>query len=469
MKLTKSDFLLYLEAPLHLWADKNSKLEKTTSAFEINLMDQGYEVEKLAKEYLEKFVVRKSEDEKLLWQESFSDKQYAIRTDALVHKPGTDSYDLYEIKSGTNIKPENYYDVAFQFLILNKQIKIDNIFLLHLNRDYVRYSQLDLEHLFLAEDITDKVYELKMEVDTKRKEALSVSQSETSDGIEHCYKPQTCPCPELCHPNLPMFSIYDIPRITKKKKIQLLEMGIYEAKNIPDSFPLTPKQCLIVNLAKTNQEHIEHEAIRHEVERLSYPLYFLDYETYNAAIPLFDGYHPQQQMVFQYSLHKMESEDGDIKHTEHLSITQEEPSKSLLEQLSNELGELGTVFVWSKGFEMTRNKEMALIHPEYADFLSALNQRIYDLADFIKLAYYLHPDFKGSWSIKNVLPVMVPELSYQDMQIGKGDQAMMAWWEIVSGKMPAAAAEKTREALLKYCELDTWAMVKIWKSLQRKQ
>lgn len=469
MTITKSDFLLFLEAPLHLWAKKHNKISKSPSAFEINLMDQGYEVEKLANEYLEKFVVRKSEDEKLLWQASFLDKHYAVRTDALVHKPETDSYDLYEIKSGTKIKSENYYDVAFQLLALNKQIKIDHIFLLHLNSDYVRYSRLNLEHLFLAEDITEKVHDLKMEVDIKRKEALSVIQCETSEVIEHCYKPQACPCLELCHPDLPMFSIYDIPRISRKKKIQLLEMGIYEAKNIPDSFPLNPKQRQIVKLAKTNQEYIDHKAICHEIEHLSYPLYFLDYETYNAAIPLFDGYHPQQQMVFQYSLHKIESEDGDIKHTEHLSITQEEPSKSLLEQLSNDLGDVGTIFVWFKPFEMTRNKEMAVIHPEYADFLLSLNERIYDLGDFIKLGYYLHPDFKGSWSIKNVLPVMVPELSYQDMQIGKGDQAMMAWWEMVSGKMPAAELEKTREALLKYCELDTWAMVKIWESLQQKQ
>ena len=109
---------------------------------------------------------------------------------------------------------------------------------------------------------------------------------------------------------------------------------------------------------------------------------------------------------------------------------------------------------------------MAIIHPEYANFLTDLNNRIYDLGDLINFGFYLHPDFKGSWSIKNVLPVMVPELSYKEMAIGKGDVAMMAWWNMVNDNMPVDEVEKTKESLLKYCELDTWAMVRILEKLQ---
>jgi hypothetical protein len=114
---------------------------------------------------------------------------------------------------------------------------------------------------------------------------------------------------------------------------------------------------------------------------------------------------------------------------------------------------------------MTRNKELAIIHPEYADYLEDLNDRIYDLGDFINFGFYLHPKFKGSWSIKNVLPVMVPELSYAEMEIGKGDQAMMAWWELINDRLSMDDAEKTKTALLEYCKLDTLAMVKIWEKL----
>lgn len=108
---------------------------------------------------------------------------------------------------------------------------------------------------------------------------------------------------------------------------------------------------------------------------------------------------------------------------------------------------------------------MSTIQLEYADFLEDLNGCIFDLRDFINFGFYLHPEFKGSWSIKNVLPVMVPELCYDEMEIGKGDQAMMAWWELINDMLSMVDAEKTKTALLAYCKLDTLAMVKIYQKL----
>ncbi len=464
MLLTKSDFLLFLDSPRHLWADKHGLIDKTPSVFDINVMNQGYEVEALAKEYLEKFVLKP--DENLIFQKTFTDKQFTARTDILIHKSATDSYDLYEVKSGTNVKKENIYDVTYQFLIVNKQIKIDRVFILHLNSEYIRYSRLNLAELFVAEDVTQKVHELKEEADIQREFALNVASERSPEDIRPlCLNPKTCPCPNICHPGLPEVSIFDIPKLSKKKKIELINQGARDIRDVPPTFPLNAKQRLIVDVAQSNKELINQEAIRKEFQHFVFPLYFLDYESYLAAIPMFDGYKPQQQMVFQYSLHKMESLNGEIRHTEHLAITKDDPSKSLVKQLREDIGDTGTVFVWFKPFEMTRNKELAIIYPEYADFLTNLNEQIYDLGDFINFGFYLHPDFKGSWSIKCVLPVMVPELSYKEMEIGKGDQAMMAWWEIINNNLSKAEVEKTQKALLKYCELDTWAMVRIYQKL----
>ncbi len=463
MQLTKSDFLLFLEAPRHLWAEKHDLIDKTPSRFEINVMKQGYEVEALAKEYLEKFFLKPEEN--LVFQKSFTDRQFTVRTDILIQKPATDSYDLYEVKSGTSVKKENIYDVTFQFLILNKLIKIDNIFILHLNSEYIRYSTLNLVELFIAEDVTQKVLELKNEVDKLREIALETALKPSQEGIQPCLNPKCCPCPDICHRGLPEVSIFDIPKLSKKKKTELLSQGVIDIKDVPKSFPLNQKQRQIVDIAQTNQELIKREAIHKEFQHFTFPLYFLDYETYLSAIPMYDGYKPQQQMVFQYSLHKMESLNGDTRHTEHLAITKDDPSTSLIKQLREDIGDTGTIFVWFKPFEMTRNKELAIIHPEFAAFLEDLNDRIYDLGDFINFGFYLHPKFKGSWSIKNVLPVMVPELSYDEMEIGKGDQAMMAWWELINDMLSTDDAEKTKTALLEYCKLDTWAMVKIWEKL----
>lgn len=461
--LTKSDFLLFLEAPRHLWAEKHDLIDQTPSPFEINVMKQGYEVEALAKEYLEKFVLKPEEN--LIFQKTFKDRQFTVRTDILVHKSSTDSYDLYEVKSGTSVKKENIYDVTYQYLIVNEQIKLDRIFILHLNSEYIRYSNLNLAELFIAEDVTQKVLELNDEVDKLRDIALETAHKPSQEGIQPCLNPKSCPCPDICHSGLPEYSIFDIPRLSKKKKTELISQGILDIREVSKSFPLNQKQRLIVDVAQSNQERINREAIQKEFQHFTFPLYFLDYETFLSAIPMYDGYKPQQQMVFQYSLHKMESLNGDTRHTEHLAISKDDPSKSLIKQLRQDIGDTGTVFVWFKPFEMTRNKELAIIHPEYADFLEDLNDRIYDLGDFINFGFYLHPKFKGSWSIKNVLPVMVPELNYDEMEIGKGDQAMMAWWELINDKLSADDAEKTKTALLEYCKLDTFAMVKIWNKL----
>ena len=462
VSLTKSDFLLYLDAPLHLWAKKHDRIEKSLSDFEIHIMKQGYQVEKLAKEYIDAVIINHSKDEALHWQKTYSHQNYTLRADALVYKPHTDSYDLYEIKSGTGVKRENYFDAAYQYLVLSKEHKMDRLFILHLNKEYVREGQLDIAQLFIAEDVTQKALEFADQIRAVLPVAWNTAGCASMDGIPHCYKPNTCPCPSLCHPHLPDYSIYDIPYIRENKKIQLLEQGILDIKDVPADFPLNDKQHLIIEVARTNKEHIDRKAIQAEFQNFVYPLYFLDYETCIIAIPKFDGYHPQQQVVFQYSLHKMDSPDGEVIHSEHLAVTKDDPSISLLPQLRGDIGDTGTIFVWNKSFEMGRHKELAVIHPKYADFLLNLNERIYDLADFVKNGWYLHPQFKGSWSIKNVLPVMVPELSYEDLQIGAGDQAMVAWWDMVNGNIPADEVEKTKDALLKYCKLDTRAMVKIW-------
>jgi hypothetical protein len=463
--LSKTDFLLYLECPMHLWAKVHGQSDLTPSPMTQSLFRQGYEVEQLALEYLREFVIRPSAGKRISSQETFSDVPFAARVDALVHVPATDCYDLYEIKSSTSVDKEHYWDCAFQYLVLKQYLRIEHVFLLHLNREYILGDHLDMEQLFVAEDVTGKVQEYAESAKDERQKALQVALHEESHGIEHCYSPKNCPCPQLCHPSLPDFSIYDIAGLQKPKKQALERMGIFEAAKVPPTFKLNENQRQIVHMAQHGMPLVDQDGIRNALAQLSFPLYFLDYETFNAAIPMYVGYHPQQQMVFQYSLHRLDALGGILTHTEHVCTDRKEPSLGLLDKLSHEVGSCGTVLVWNKLFEMTRNSEMAEIHPEYQPSLEDMNSRIYDLADFVKKGLYLHPGFRGSWSIKNVLPVMVPGLSYENMEIGEGGQASEAWWQMVYGDAPLEEKERTRQALLKYCELDTLAMVKIYERL----
>jgi hypothetical protein len=267
VSLTKSDFLLYLDAPLHLWAKKHDSIEKSPSDFEIHIMNQGYQVEKLAKEYIHAVIINHSKDEILHWQKTYSHQNYTLRADALVYKPHTESYDLYEIKSGTGVKRENYFDIAYQYLLLSEEHKMDRLFIFHLNKEYVREGQLDIARLFVAEDVTQKALEFTGQVKAVLPLAWDTAGSACMENIPHCYKPGDCPCPSLCHPNLPDYSIYDIPYIRENKKIQLLDLGIHDIKDVPADFPLNDKQRLIIKVACTNKEHIDRKAIQAEFQR----------------------------------------------------------------------------------------------------------------------------------------------------------------------------------------------------------
>jgi hypothetical protein len=461
--ILKSDFLLYCEAPRHLWAKKHEMIEQKISDFEQHLIDDGSTVEALAFEYLSTIFIPQHSGDQLLWQQTYSDGSYVARMDALVHQVSSDSYDLYEIKSSSGVDKENVYDLTFQAIILEKHISVDHFYVLHLNKGYDRSGELDLSALFTAEDVSDIANALKQEVVLLREEALRVAQLNDYKEVEGCLSPKDCPCLKICHPGLPEFSIYDIPYLSKPNKRDLLAQGILEAKDIPLTYGLNKKQRLVAERARTNTEHIDRDSLQAEFDRLQYPLWFLDYETCMSAIPQYDGYHPQQQIVFQYSLHCLERPGGALKHFGHIAIAAGDPALSLLKHLSKDLGSSGTVIVWNKTFEMTMNKGMAKLHPEYAEFLEDVNARIYDLGDIVNLGYYLHPGFKGSWSIKYVLPVMVKEMTYEGMEINEGTQASMAWWNITFGNLEEMEKEILIENLEKYCELDTQAMVEISK------
>lgn len=459
--ISKSDFLTYLDAPMHLWAQKNGALETDLSPLQVLMMNQGYIVEKLARVYLIQKVNFSESIMTLDWQKEFQSGPYLVRTDALIYPERTGVCDLYEVKSGTSVSKDHIVDAAFQFAVLSNHLQLGRIFILHLNKEYIRRGDLDISRLFLADDITEKVQEILPEIEKEMAQVLEIACAGSSADIAGCYKPNDCPCPALCHPGLPDGSIYEVPGLRENKKVELLEMGVSLIEQIPPDFPLSEKQRKMVDVADSGKPYADPAAIARQCAQFQYPYYFLDYESCISAIPLFDGYHPQQQIVFQYSLHRVDASGAEPVHTEFVDLEDRDPATLLLPQLMREIGDSGTVFVWNKAFEMTRHKEMAVIHPAYAEFLTRLNERIYDLADFIKNGWYLHPDFRGRWSLKNILPVMVPALSYQSLQIHNGSMASAAWWDVTQRDDLALDREVFKENLSQYCELDTLAMVRI--------
>jgi hypothetical protein len=430
-----------------------------------HLMDQGYEVEGLAMEYVKKYLLDEygvSKDS-LLMQPTQIDDVYEARTDILI-KRKDGKWDMYEVKSSSKVKKEHIYDATFQYLVFSKKYEIGNVYILHLNKEYVRDGDIYLPDLFIAEDITGDVEKLKEEVLQKREKAYQISELDDYTESIACIRPKECPCPSLCHPNLPNYSIYDINRITGNEgSVRMLEgMGVLDVMDVPKGFELSEKQRFQVDVAQSGEVYVDKEGIRDMFEELVYPLYFLDYETFNPAIPLFDGYSPFDHITFQYSLHVLD-ESGKLDHFEYLHTERTDPIPHLLDSLREHIKDEGSIVVWNMGFEGGRNRRMGEIYTEYMDFCEGMNERLFDLMDVFRNQLYDDPKFRGSYSIKSVLPVLVPELSYESLGIHNGAMAMASWNDLVfNGKED----KNIKNDLLKYCELDTLAMVRVWEELE---
>ncbi len=465
--ITKTDFLQYLDTPAHLWASKHGQIEKAPSPIEQHRMEQGQEIEGLAREYIQEYLLQVT-DAELAHEKTFVDGNFQARVDTAAYYPAEEVIDIYEIKSSSSVKKEDKYDVAFQRVVCEASETVRDVFIVHLNKEYIRQGELDLAKLFVVAKMNDSIEELREEVLVAREEAWQVASRDTSEGIQTCVKPDDCPCPTICHGELPEHSIYGVPRLNQNKKRELRADGILAIQDIPDGYPLSGYQSQIVEVVKDGEPFSDIPAIINELAKLEYPLNFLDYETYNPGIPFFDGYWPYQHVVFQYSLHIVETPDSELEHHELLLTNEGDPGIKLVKHLSERITDTGSVIVWHKTFETGRNKEMAEQYPEYRDFILNINTRIYDLKEIFSKGFYIHPDFHGSSSIKNVLPVLVPEFdqNYAELPISSGEEAMLAWANIMLGNIPQEQRSQLRQELLSYCELDTLAMVKIWQVLR---
>jgi len=463
--LSKTDFLFYLDAPMHLWARAHDQLEKQTpTPMERHLSQQGQQVEALAKQYIETNLLPKYRQGQLLWQPAYDDGRYKIRADALIYSQDAAAYDLYEIKSSTSVRTEHEYDLAFQVLLLETLLNLRHVFVIHINKAYQQGQILDIENFFIIEPLSEQIAKRRDRVASARLEAYAVTLMPSPKPEFACTKPKSCPCPALCHPDLLKHSIYDIPYLGKKAK-DLRERGITNLKDVPESFKLNATQKKHLRAAQSGQPIIDHAAIQSSLASLEYPLYFLDYETFNPAVPLYPNYHPYEHIVFQYSLFRIECPGNEPQHYEKLVTNQADPAPQILLHLLSNLGKKGSVIVWNQSFEKQRNQDLAKHCPRFTEQLLGINHRLYDLMRIFKVGHYVHADFHGSASLKAVLPVLCPELGYQELDISSGEQAMLTWFDLYTGKIPPEERAGVENAMKIYCKMDTYGMIAILNKL----
>ncbi|MBW2506420.1 MAG: DUF2779 domain-containing protein [Deltaproteobacteria bacterium] len=478
--LSKSQFTRGLQCHKSLWLFKNKpELRAEPNAALQARFDAGTEVGILAQqlfpdgvtlEYSSGISRNISSTSELItqgtgtiYEATFSHDNVLAMVDIL-HK-GPDGWELYEVKSSTESKDIFINDTAIQYYIVaGSGLTISRVFLVHLNNGYMRLGDLDLQKLFTIDDVTDLTLSRQAGIPqllADMRKTLKEGEPAIDIG-PYCTEPYECDFMPYCWHHIPECSIFDIANLRNNRKFALYNSGILHMRDIPPDFSMSEKMQLQVEAELTGREFVNIRNIKEFLKTVTEPVGFLDFETFMEPIPSFDFQRPYQQITFQYSLHILDN--CKLSHHEFLGRPDEDPRRALIEKLLAEQRSCRTILVYNKSFEISRLQEIARDFPEFASEIESITARIGDLMVPFRNRDYYVKEMCGSHSIKYVLPALVPELSYDNLNIADGKAAMLAYAKLAAISA-AAEKEKIRQDLLAYCRLDTLAMVRIWQKL----
>jgi len=397
-----------------------------------------------------------------IYEAAFTFEGIRVRVDILSRNED-DTFDIVEVKSSTSVKPEHVADAAIQLHVVEGTgASVKNIFLLHINNTYVyEGGSYDLTGLFQLEEITQRARKYLSSIPRSLGgmwEALGEDDAPVVEIGSHCTKPYTCSFYSYCRQDAPKHHIEQLPRVNAKLLEELRASGFRDIRDIPDVFEsLSDNQQRVRDSVVTGRPYVNPE-LSDALNIATHPLNFLDFETFNPALPAYPGTRPYQIIPFQWSLHSQGAE-----HSAFLHEGQGDPREAFAYSLIDALGPEGSIVVYSS-YERTIIRHLAEEFPHLAERLFALSDRLFDLLKVIRESYY-HPEFHGSYSIKSVLPVLVQGLSYVDLGIQGGMAASFAYPQMLATDTPVSEKANIKQSLLTYCQRDTEAMVKIFEAL----
>ena len=373
---------------------------------------------------------------------------------------------MVEVKAAASVKDYHRDDVAVQaFVAKTAGVPLQSIALAHIDSSWTYPGDGDYRGLLKENDLTAEAFARTDEVKSWIAEAQTVvalpSEPEIETGTQ-CEAPYPCGFYDYCSRNEPKaeFPVYWLPRIGSAKVLDLAAQGVTDINDVSDDL-LNAKQQRVKDHTLAGTVFFDAEGAAADLAIHSLPAYFLDFETIQFAVPIWKGTLPYQQNTFQFSLHTL-SASGQLDHTEFLDISGNDPSESFAQTLIAVCGTSGPVYVYSAAFETSRMSELATRYPQFSDALLAINARVVDLLPIARERYY-HPSQQGSWSIKKVLPAVVPELRYDALDgVQDGGGAMEAFLEAIHPDTSVERKTQIEQQLLAYCKLDTYAMVRLW-------
>ncbi len=493
LNISKSGYCRAVQCPKMQWLKKYRSEEFDESVMNQSVLENGHKVGKLAMGLLGEYVEVPFDEEldnminctneliakgtPIITEASFAYNGLFCSVDILKNL-GSNCAEIYEVKSSTSVHDIYYDDAAYQNYVLEKcGFDVKKVCLVHINNQYIRHGEIELDKLFIIEDITEDVKEKFDETEEYIgyiKQYMQQTDEPACPIFVNCFENKKrgihdCGFFRYCTRDLPKPNVFDIGGMYNKTKLNYYNQGIVSFEDLADVKDINPKYLLQVKHEIHDlPDHIDKNKIKSFMNSLTYPLYFLDFESVNPAIPFYDDSKPYSQIVFQYSLHYIENEGGELKHKEYLAYPDKDPRKKFAEQLCKDIPENACVLVYNSTFEKTRIKELSKLFPDLAERLMNINEHIKDLMVIFRDNSYYTKAMQGSYSIKYVLPALFPDdpdLDYHNLDgVQNGTEASAAFMKMYEIKS-AEEMKALRQQLLKYCGLDTFAMVKIWQKL----
>lgn len=438
--ISKSSFIRGMQCPKSLWLHLNQPDDRDEiSDQQQQIFDTGHNIGFLAQQLFPGGIDASKGDhskifeavtytkeliangQPVIYEAAFSDGETLCYMDILVREK--DGWAAYEAKASTGVRDYQVLDVAFQFFAINRSgLPLKRVSLVHVNNQYIRRGDLDIRQLFTIKLMNDRV----------------IPMQETIPG-----------------------ELLQLQQMLKAGAMSEISMGRQCSNPFPCDFQgFCSQSCVPGEEGNPDPAKRDQETLDEFLAQLEYPLYFMDFETIQFAVPQYDESRPYQQIPFQWSLHVKQNREGLVKHFEFLGTPPVDPRTDFIQSLLYHLGDHGSIIVWNQAFENTRLKEIARDFPEYADRIESLLERVVDLMVPFRRKHLYTPEMNGSYSLKAVLPALVPDLSYSDLEIQEGGTASMVYESLYS-ESDLIAIKKKKENLLKYCEIDTLSLVRI--------
>ncbi len=485
MLLTKSKFVAGSQCLKRLYLAVHSpELAVQPDESDQAIIDQGQEVGLLARQMFPGGVAVESRNREeairatrelignpeipAIFEGAFEHRGVFVRVDILQRRQDR-RWRLIEVKSTTDARDHHLDDVAIQHrVVIRSGVDLAAACLAHVNREYVyEGGPIDVHRFFKIRNLTRQVDSLQPEITVQLRSEFRVLAMPVAPDIaagRQCSEPVTCEFFDHCNPPLPDDHILRLPRIHANTVAKLVALGIQSIHDIPENYPLSGRLRRACTRVQTGTPWFGPE-IKGELKALEYPLYYMDFETVNPAIPRFAGMRPYDLIPFQWSVHLQREPSAVPEHFEFLATDKSDPRRTFISALCDSLGNRGSIVVYFQQFESQRLCDLALWLPEFSKRIKKIQDRLWDLLPIIRNHGY-HPAFGGSYSLKSVLPALVPELTYEGMEVADGQAAGLAWESLIGSDCSETERQRKQKALLDYCGQDTLGMVRLVEKLQ---